>query len=161
MLQKKPLLDVCNRMFALCSASGCNLWSIYPVNNLFFCKERIIKGKVFCVGCFFGLINTKDQAYPSVSCVEDKWRSLYRYKTDGATLRYEGCCPDTIYNARGGLYEHRLLHRDQEVREVCKMFPYECHFKRRKNQVAEVIWKQKIAEVFSFTWTDESDSLQI
>lgn len=160
MIHPKPLVDVCNEMFRVARLLGANLWSIYPVNNLFFCKERVVYGKVFCVGCFFGMVNLRDQAYPN-SLGEDKWRTLYRYKTDGGCLRYDGACPDTVYNARGGLYEYRLLHRDAEIRQVCDMFPDECKFKRRKNGVAEVHWKPFVERVLSYTLPDVSGRIQI
>jgi len=159
MLNPKPLIEVCNEMFRVSRLLGANLWGIYPVNNLFFCKERVIYGKIFCVGCFFGLINQQDQVYPN-SLGEDKWRTLYRYKKDGGCLRYDGICPDTTYNARGGLYEYRLLHRDQEIREICKIYPEDCYFKRRKNGVAEVVWTPKIERVLSYTTADESEQVQ-
>jgi hypothetical protein len=160
LLQPRPLIPVINQLFDYGRALGVNLWSIYPVNNLFFCSERVVVGKIFCVGCFFGLINKKDGALPPVCTVEDKWRSLFRYQKDGNTMRYEGMCPDTNYNAKGGLYDHRLLHRTQEVRSVINDYSDLCHLKTRKNGVAEVIWKPIYTRVFSLPLTDEPYPLQ-
>jgi len=160
LLQPRPLIPVINQLFDYGRALGVNLWSIYPVNNLFFCKERVIVGKIFCVGVFFGIINKKDLFLPPVCTVEDKWRTLFRYKKDGNTMRYEGACPDTVYNAKGGLFDHRLLHRTQEVRSVINDYPDLCHLKTRKNGVAEVIWKPQYSRIFSLPTADEPYPLQ-
>jgi len=147
-IEEKPLKGFVNMMFELTRLEEASLWSIYPVNNLFFCKDRVVCGKIFCVGCFFGIINKKDLETPAVDCVEDKWRTLSCYLKDGKTVRYDGACPDTVYNAKGGLYEHRLLHRTQEVKEVVNLFQKYCFFKFRKDGLtAEVCWKQLITKI--------------
>jgi hypothetical protein len=148
-LNQRSLIALCHQMFQITEDEGARLWSIYPVNNLFFCKERVVVGKIFCIGCCFGIINKKDVIVPSVSCVDDKWRSLYCYTKDGATVRYDGACPDTVYNTKGGLFDHRLLFRTQEVREVALMFPGLCHVTYRKNGVAEVKWKPQVSKILS------------
>ena len=153
-LNQRSLIALCHQMFQITEDEGASLWSIYPVNNLFFCKERVVVGKIFCVGCCFGIINRKDLVLPSVSCVEDKWRSLFCYTKDGATVRYDGACPDTVYNAKGGLFEHRALFRTQEVREVVADYPDLCKEKSRKNGVAEVIWKPQVSKILSLSTAD-------
>lgn len=153
-LNQRPMIALCHQMFQITEDEGASLWSIYPVNNLFFCKERVVVGKLFCVGCFSGIINKKDVILPSVSCVDDKWRSLYFYSKDGATVRYDGACPDTVYNAKGGLFEHRALFRTQEVREVVADFPDLCKLKSRKNGVAEIVWKPQVSKILSLPTAD-------
>ena len=154
MLHQRPLIPLMNQLFAEAKKEGCNLWGIYPVNNLFYCKERVIVGKMFIVGCFWGMINKKDFQIP-VSIAEDKWRTLFRYVTDGATLRYEGMCPDTVYNAKGGLYEHRNLHFTQETRHVLDDFPTLCHLKTKKNGKPDIHWKPQTKKIYSLYPADD------
>ena len=155
----RPALQFVQEMFSLCLQEKLNLWGVYPVNNLFFCKERVTTGKLFCVHCFCGLINTKDFTYPLVACVDDKWLSLYRYSKDGAVLRYDGACPDTVYNGKGGLSEHRALFRTQEVRDVVKTFPDLCAIKKRKNGLEEIHWRPIVTKTLSLSPVDADGSL--
>lgn len=161
-ISEQPLKGFVRKMFEITKKEGARLWSIYPVNNLFFCKNRTIIGKIFCVGCFFGIINKKDLNTPAVDCVEDKWRTLTCYLKDGKTVRYDGACPDTVYNARGGLYEHRLLHRTQEVKDVVNLFQNYCILKfRRDGMTAEVHWKQIIDKILAPTFPYEWLSFEL
>jgi hypothetical protein len=145
MLNPRPLLEVAERMFQMSREELCTLWGIYPVNNLFFCKERVIKGRAYVIGCLYGFINKKDCAYPPVCGVEDKWMSIKRVLIDGAVLRYEGCCPDTTYYAKGGISELRAK-QDHELnvcRAVCAEFPSETELIKKKNGHWEVSYKTK------------------
>jgi hypothetical protein len=151
-LNQRSLISLCHRMFQITTEQEAGLWSIYPVNNLFYCQERVVVGKIFCVGCFFGIINKKDLKTLN-ACGEDKWRSLTCYIRDGATVRYDGACPNTVYNAKGGLFEHRNLHRTQEILEVVKEFPDLCTVKYRKNGTAEVYWRPQVSEILSLSPT--------
>ena len=148
-LNQRSLITLCHQMFQITEDQEARLWSIYPVNNLFFCKERVVVGKIFCVGCFFGIINKKDLRTPINACGEDIWRSLACYEKDGATVRYDGACPDTIYNTKGGLFDHRALFRTQEILETQKEFPDLCRVTYRKNGVAEVKWKPQVFKILS------------
>ena len=137
-----PLDIFVQQMFRLAEQEGVNLWSIQPASTLLFCKDRIRIGKMFCVGCFYGQVNTEDAQIPCLSACEDKYRSLYRYKTDGKTMRYDGCCPNTTYFSKGGLSEYRKTRQHLDTVEVCKMFEGECSLKKKKNGVSECYWKQ-------------------
>ena len=160
-LTPKPLADVADRMFELTEAEGAFLWSINAVNNLYWCRERVSVGKIFCVGCFYGVINRHCFEIPPVSTVEDKWRTLTFYLKDGKTLRYDGACVDTVYNAKGGLYEHRLLHRTQEVRSIVREFADHCRFKfRRDGMTAEVYWKPLLRKKISLFPADDITTIQ-
>jgi len=152
-LNQRSLIALCHQMFQITEDEGARLWSIYPVNNLFYCKERVVVGKIFCVGCFFGIINKKDLITLN-ACGEDRWRSLVCYIKDGATVRYDGACPDTVYNAKGGLFDHRVIHRTQEILETQKEFPDLCKVKYRKNGVAEITWKPQVSKILSLPPTD-------
>lgn len=142
-LRKRPLIRFVNEMFKIAREEKINIWSIQPATTTFFCRERISIGKLFCVGCFCGLINTKDFSYPDISACEDKWLSLTRYLKDGATMLYEGCCPNTTYFAKGGLSEYRKTRQVEDTQTVCQMFPDDCVFTTKKRTgVAECYWRQ-------------------
>lgn len=157
-LKPRPVKDLVVEMFQLCDKEKASLWSIYPVNNLFFCKDRVLVGKLFCVHCFCGYIN--DHSIEVIaSCVDDKYRSLVSYLKDGKVLRYDGACPDTTYNAAGGLTEHRALHRTQEVREVVKTFPDHCSIRKRKNGIEEVHWRPITLKQLSLSSIDDRNQI--
>ena len=146
----RHLLPFVEEMFNLCVKEKLNLWGIYPVNNVFFLKERAVVGKLFCVHCFCGTINTKDLSYMN-SCTDDKYLSLFRYVADGAVLRYDGACPDTVYNTKGGLTEHRALFRTQELRELIKTYPELCQIKKKANGREEVVWRSQYKKILSLS----------
>jgi len=146
MLTPRPLLEIAEKMFQMSREELCTLWGIYPVNNLFFCKERVIKGKAYIIGCCYGFINKKDDcSFPSVSGAEDMWLSLKRAQLDGAVLRYEGICPDTVYYAKGGLSEYRKTTDIEKLdkEKVVAEFPDECEMKLKRNGHWEVHYKTK------------------
>jgi len=157
-LTPRPVKDLVVQMFDLCEKEGASLWSIYPVNNLFFCKDRVLVGKLFCVHCFCGYIN--DHSIEVIaSCVDDKYRSLVSYLKDGKVLRYDGACPDTSYNAPGGLTEHRALHRTQDIREVVKTFPDHCSIRKRKNGLEEIHWRPITLKQLSLPSVDDRNKI--
>lgn len=150
LLNPRPFLEICNQMFDLASKEGCRLWSIYPCNNLFFCKERIIVGKVFCVGCINGFFNDKNIIYPDVSSQEDRWLSLTCFVKDGKTMRYEGACPDTVYFTASGLSEYRKLNHEKNIQLILDSFPNICEKRLKKNGFTDINWKTKKEKVLYF-----------
>jgi hypothetical protein len=154
-LKPRPLLPFVKEMFEITKAELCNLWGIYPVNNLFYCKDRIIKGKAYIIGAFHGFINKKDYVYPPNCGVEDRWLSLKRYVTDGAVIRYEGVCPDTVYYAKGGLSEYRKEHPDNKDQAfVVAQFPDECELKLKKNGRWDVYHRTIVSKILSLSTAD-------
>lgn len=150
-LTYRPLKSFVEEMFMIAEQERVNLWSIQPASTLLYCKERVRVGKMFCVGCFYGQVNTEDAGIPPLSACEDKYRSLYRYKTDGKTMRYDGCCPNTTYFTKGGLTEYRKTRQHLDTVEVCKMFEGECSLKKKKTGVSECSWKQVSQKDFSLS----------
>lgn len=139
------------KLFDSVQKEGVSMWGLYPVNNLFFCKDRVIVGNFYIIACCYGYINKQDiTEYPlSVESKEDCWYSLKRIQLDGAVLRYDGACPDTTYYAAGGLSETRTLATEESAaREVCKLFPELSKFLVKKNGHAEVKIKRKILKTF-------------
>lgn len=138
-LNPQPLLPFVERMFEITAQENLHLWSIQPANNLYFCKDKVQIGKIFCVGCFYGLIN-EELVYPPISSYEDKFRSLTWYKRDGATVRYTGACPDTIYFAAGGLSEHRKKKYEEDTKKFLELFEGECKYVEKRTG-GDVVWR--------------------
>ena len=148
MLNQRPLIPIVNKLFERTRAAGLSLWGIYPCNNLYFCKERLQKGFLYIVGCFYGFINKKDIVYPDVSCAEDKWLSITRFQKDGGVFRYEGACPDTAYYAKGGLTDARSANGEcVDKNKVQSLFPDITKIKKKKNGRMEVTWKPLVYEI--------------
>lgn len=141
-IHPRPLLSFVQQMFQIAQEENVALWSIQPATTVLYCKERISIGKMFCVGCFCGVINKKDCTMPDISACEDKWLSLFRWKTDGATMRYDGCCPNTIYFAKGGLTDYRKTRQHLDTQEVVAAFPEDCILTTKKSGVSECSWRQ-------------------
>jgi|688.fasta_scaffold07436_5 hypothetical protein len=128
-------------MFQICLDEGLTTWGIYPVNNLFFCKDRVLIGNFYIIGCCYGFINKKDmeECPLEVDEKEDFWYSLKRIELDGAVVRYDGACPDTTYYAKGGLAETRTLETERTAAEkVCGWFPGLTKFITKKNKHPDV-----------------------
>ena len=148
LLNSRPLISVANELFKRTIAEGLTLWGIYPVNNTYFCKERLQKGFLYIVGCFYGFVNKKDISYPDVSCAEDKWLSIVRFQKDGGVFRYEGACPDTAYYAKGGLTDARSAGGEcDDKNKVQRMFPDITKIKKKKNGRTEIVWCPQVFEI--------------
>lgn len=149
-----PLKQFVTRMFELTRQEKVTLWGVYPVNqtNMFYCKDRVVVGSVYCVGCFYGFINKHQEAWPPVCDKEDKWLSCLRITLDGAVLRYEGACADTSYYAKGGLSEYRTLETEERISTlICDRFPELVSYKVKKNGHPDVVFRRKKNKVLPFT----------
>jgi hypothetical protein len=152
MLHPKPLREVLTTMFTLTRKEELTTWGIYPVNNLFFCKERVVRGSCYLIGCFFGFINKEHTVFPNLYTKEDKWWSCYNIQKDGAVLRYEGICPDTTYYASGGQTGIRTLELEEEhSKDLEKLFPTLVKYKLKKNGHPDVDFVRKPKFVLSFS----------
>ena len=143
-VNKIPLDDMIRRMWKITEEEGASLWSIYPVANLFFCKDRVVIGKVFCVGCFHGVVNDRLYYIQNCGASEDRWNTLTRFLRDGKTLRYEGCCPITTYFAKGGLTDYRKTRQYEDTVLIHNMFPTLTTLKQKKNGVWDADIKLKV-----------------
>lgn len=150
-LRSEPFKSIVEKLFGLLEQEHLTTWGLYPVNNLYFCKDRVLVGHLYIIACCYGFINRKDLlAYSPVNDKEDVWYSLKRIEQDGAVLRYEGACPDTDFYAAGGLAESRTLASEKTAAEVvCSLFPDSTKFVMKKNGHAEVKIKRKILKNFS------------
>lgn len=145
-------LILVERMFQICLEENLTTFGLYPVNNLFFCKDRVIRGRFYVIGCCYGYINKHDLStwLPEKGTKEDFWYSLKRIELDGAVLRYDGACPDTVYYAKGGLSEVRTLAvEEEEAKQVVSLFPTLASFIVKKNKHPDVKIKRLIENSFS------------
>lgn len=154
-LKPQSLLAFVERMFELTANQSLTVWGIYPVNqtNMYYCKDRVACGLNFIIGCFYGFINTQT-VFPPVSTKYDKWLSLYKYKTEGATLRYEGACPDTVFFAAGGLSGVRNNDMEEEHSQaIVAEFPDLCYYKLKANGHPDVLYR-RFTRAFSPLYPD-------
>jgi hypothetical protein len=144
MINPQPLKTLVEKMFILTLKEGLTSWGIYPVNNLFYCQERVVRGSVYICACFCGFINKQQEPYPNLFSKEDRWSSCLRIALDGAVLRYEGACPDTTYYAKGGLSEIRDFQTEEaHSRAVESLFPHLVRYKLKKNNHPDVEFIKK------------------
>jgi hypothetical protein len=97
--------------FSLCQEKGCNLFSIYPVDNPYFMKASIIRGLTYCMGGVWGAVN-QPELKVTVDNKEDFQRSIqyflntYNPKNTqkGGVIRFNNiCCGTTGYSGKGGM----------------------------------------------------------
>jgi hypothetical protein len=119
-----PLPEIFNKMFHLLASQGLHLFGVYPVNNLFFMKKRVIRGAVQAVGACFGVINDRTMNAPQ-SEKEDWWNAAHYVQQDGAILRLDAVGLKTKYwKNPGGLQETRTPESIEAAAwEVSNLFP--------------------------------------
>ena len=148
--KSQELVPFINRMFELAEQEACSMWGIYPTNttNMFYNQDRVAIGFQFVVSCFYGFV-ARPLSYPDFvsSGQDDKWLSLTLYKQEGKLIRYEGCCPDTTYQAKGGLAQLRKDNAEavaEGYRQLAHLFPDLCQYKIKKNGRPDVVFKRKV-----------------
>ena len=97
------LSDFFTNAFELCLENNTRLWGIYPVNNEYFMKPRVVVGLTYICGGLYGVINNKNLLV-SMNDKEDFQRSIQYYMEDGKVIRYECIGIDTRgYTGIGGM----------------------------------------------------------
>ena len=130
------------RMFEEMEKYECNIWGVYPVNNLFFCKDKLRVGKQLILFGFYGFKNTKDFRFPNL-IKEDIWYSCFRSTKDGAVLRYNGACMDTSLYTKGGLSEYRNISNETDTCvKICKEYPELVSFTVKKDGHPYCKWRR-------------------
>jgi len=133
-------------MFDLSIQEGVSLWGLYPCDNKFFMKERVMKGLQFIIGQVYGFIAKpipEEDITMDLSSKEDVWLSLYLYKKEGATLRYEGAAAKTRMFAPGGLSEFRTTESESIVTDLLAAeYPDLCAAGIKKNGMKDVLFKK-------------------
>ena len=145
MLEPRSLKCLLAELFTALVENNCSIWGIYPVNNLFYCKERVKIGKQFICSNFYGFINNKSVKYTiNAGCKLDIWLSCYLSEKEQRLLRYEGACPDTTYFAKGGLSDFRTF--EQEVsacNQIVKEYPHLVSYAVKKDGHPYCVWKKQ------------------
>jgi len=97
--------------FSLCQEKGCQLFSVYPVENPYFMKASIIRGLSYCMGGLWGNVN-QPELKVSVDNKEDFERSMQYFKNTydpkdpqkGGVIRFNNvCCGTKGYSGAGGM----------------------------------------------------------
>lgn len=136
--------------FAKCEEKGIYLWSVYPVFNPFFRKERpdITEGLSYCIGAFYGYINRNDEDLKLILTregnKEDVERSILYWLKDGKTLRFNKIGFKTKYYGVGGLggLKERLEIMKREAFAIQAKYPLFTRIKIRKNGLYEIVLKE-------------------
>jgi hypothetical protein len=147
--------DFFNYAFAKCEEQDAFLWSVYPVFNPWFRKERkhMTTNLSFCIGAFYGYINRPfDETLmtplsPSGN-KEDVERSIRYYLKDGKVVRFNRVGFKTKYYGTdgGGLgtFKDRLELMKQNAIKLNEAFPDLTRIKIRKNGMYEIVLKSKV-----------------
>jgi len=115
------LMEFVDFAFQHCRKTKSFIWSIYPVYNDFYAKdkEEITHSLRYCIGAFYGIINRQDFLLDFIENEkEDVKRSLLYYINDGIVLRFNHFMFKTKYygNVGGmGNLDSRLESSKNEV----------------------------------------------
>jgi hypothetical protein len=122
--------------FSLCQEKGCNLFSVYPVENPYFMKASIIRGLAYCMGGVWGNVN-QPELKVTVDNKEDFQRSIQyflntydpKHPQRGGVIRFNNvCCGTKGYSGNGGMQSFDRTNPVilREAQEVAHMFSDYC-----------------------------------
>ncbi len=119
------------------------MWGIYPVQNVFFMKDRVTTGLCFIVGTFYGFISRPSikSLWPTVSVKEDVEQSIRYHIHDGAVMRFDNVTVKTRYfNPVGGVGSGvaRNTKNEESAKRIVALFPEYATLRRRANGMAEI-----------------------
>lgn len=141
-----PLTDLTflDDAFKTLEETGLKFFGIYPVKNGYFMKTLPYKSTDlrFCVGTFWGCINSHDLTL-HIEEKEDFERTLLYYKRDKGVLRFNTICADTKYYKEKGGLQSRGLDRVATSKVSCTYliatFPEYCKlYTSKKSGIHEV-----------------------
>jgi len=149
----RPLSDlesVITLGFSECQKHSARLFSIYPVHNAFFMKQKITKDFKFCIGSCFGMINPGSEILnPSPDgCKEDYLRTILFWIADRSIIRINYVAHKTCYGGgTGGLQEcgreQRLKKERAAVKYLLDEYPDLVRLNtKRKSLFPEVLLKR-------------------
>jgi len=128
-----------------------NLFGIYPVKNGFFMKDllEITYDPRFCVGTFWGIINTRCAFQITMDEKEDMERSILYALHDKGVIRYNHITLSTkYYKTLGGMqtntsYSIRIANSIESSKKLVDKYPHICQlYKGKKNGMCEVRFKR-------------------
>ena len=148
--EHKSVDDFIKYAFQKCVERNVYIWSVYPVYNPFFRKDRneIKCGLIFLVGAFYGFINRHDEdiklRLTREDTKEDLERSILYYLKDGKTLRFDKIGFKTKYYGVGGMgsLKERLEPMKRYAKIINKEYPLITKIKIRKNGLWEIVLKE-------------------
>ncbi len=104
----KDLKDIIQQGFNMCLVTKSRLWGIYPSANGYFMNGSVTHSLKYIVGCFFGIINPKEELtldagqHNVMDGKEDYYRTLKMYQLDGSVVRLNFVAPKTAYLTEPG-----------------------------------------------------------
>lgn len=139
--------------FNECEKRNCFLWSVYPVYNPFYRKDKqdVKEGLLYCIGAFFGYINRYDDDLDlkltnTCSNKEDVERSIKYWLKDKKVIRFEKVGFKTKYYGTdgGGLgtFNYRLEPMKDATNKIHNTYPDITRIKIRKNGLYEIVFKK-------------------
>jgi len=155
LMDYKSLDEFFNTAFEVCEKEEAYIWSVYPVFNPYFRKERkpITTELSYCIGAFFGYINRADDTLKlqiTSDNKEDVERSIRYFLKDGKIIRFNKIGFKTkYYGADGGglgVFKDRLELMKQNAILINQAFPDITKIKIRKNGMYEIKFLNKKVE---------------
>jgi hypothetical protein len=148
--EHNKLDDFIQYAFQKCVERNVYIWSVYPVYNPFFRKDRneIKCGLSYLIGAFYGFINRRDEdiklRLTREDNKEDVERSILYYLKDGKTLRFDRIGFKTKYYGIGGMgsLKERLEPMKKYAEIINKEYPLITKLKIRKNGLYEIVLKE-------------------
>ena len=142
--------DFIQYAFQKCVERNVYIWSVYPVYNPFFRKDRneIKCGLSYLCGGFYGFINRHDEdiklRLTREDNKEDVERSILYYLKDGKTLRFDRIGFKTKNYGVGGMgsLKERLEPMKKYSEMLNKEYPLLTKIKIRKNGLYEIVLKE-------------------
>lgn len=146
----KSLDEFLTDAFIICEKENAFIWSVYPVWNEYFRKDRPIltTGLSYIIGAFFGFINRHDEDLKLVLTregnKEDVERSILFWLKDGKTLRFNKIGFKTKYYGVGGLggLKERIEKMKTYALAIQEKYPLFTRIKIRKNGLYEIVFKE-------------------
>jgi hypothetical protein len=133
--------------FSIIKERGCYIWSVYPVNNIYFrkSKEHITYNLNYCIGAFYGIVNRLNDPDLELKITvdgekEDVERSLLYFIKDGIITRFNRIGFKTkYYNNTGGLgnFKDRLERSKTNTLLLNDKYGEQGKIKIRKNGMYE------------------------
>lgn len=113
-LNSNDIINLIHQGYQQCLSSNARLFGICCFNNRFFMKDTISKSLKFVCGAFFGQLLKKEPLLVPINLLEDYYRTLLYFETDGVVIRFNFIGMNVDFaKAKGGL---QLLN-DREEQE--------------------------------------------
>lgn len=121
--------EVFEPMYNLMKEHNNKLCGVYAASNAFFMSYKPKVGLYYCIGSFWGCINSKDQDRMVQLCdKEDFERTLQHYVIDGSVCRLDNITViSKYYKETGGMQVERTLERiNASADNLVQRFPGLC-----------------------------------